>query len=338
MFSTVLQELKGYFGRDFLLGVFLPVLSFAGASLALFVEIRDGLFATLAAWEKVPLHTQAIAIISGLIVVATLSLIVHNLQFSRLFEGYWLSVPVLRWFRNPRVSAHRKRYDYLTNLTQSVGMVTLSNEIAAEQLMFYPPPNHLDKMMPTRFGNVVRGTQIYAYDRYGIESAIIWTRLRPLLSPEAATALENRKLMVDFSLTITLLSVSFSLIWCPILACYTNRWGLFLLCALGWPLAWACYHNAVQSAVAYCEQVSATFDLYRHNLLKALGRPLPKSIVEERKEWRRIAHFFYRNFPMPPRVVEAEQVDGWKQLGNLLSDYFEKVTSTKSSDNGEVRK
>ena len=143
--------------------------------------------------------------------------------------------------------------------------------------------------------------------------------------------------MVDFSLTITLLSASFSSIWCPILAWYTNRWELFVVCALGWPLAWAFYHNAVQSAVAYCEQVAATFDLYRHNLLTALGRPLPKNIDEERKEWRRIAHFFYRNFPMPSRVVEAEQVDGWKQLGSLLSTYFEKVNSTKSS-NGEMRK
>ena len=338
MFSTVLQELQGYFGRDFLLAVFLPVLTFAGASLALFLEIRDGLFATLTAWEKVPLQTQVIAIVSGLIVVATLSLIIHNLQFSRLFEGYWSNIVLLRRFRNPRVKAHRKRYDYLTGLTtREVGTVTLTNEIAAEQLTFYPPPNHLDQMMPTRFGNVVRGTEIYAYDRYGIESAIIWTRLRPLLSPEAAAALENRKIMVDFSLTITLLAAPFSLIWCPILAYYTNRWDLFLICAIGWPLAWVCYHNAIQSAVAYCEQITATFDLYRHNLLKALGRPIPKDTAEERKEWRRLAHFFYRNMPMAPRTVEAEKSDGWKELDSLLANYLEKVNATKSS-NGELRK
>lgn len=101
-------------------------------------------------------------------------------------------------------------------------------------------------------------------------------------------------------LTISLLAAAFSLIWCPVLAAWTNRWDLFLPAALGWPLAWFGYQSALQSAVAYGEQLRATFDLYRHHLLEALRRPLPADLHAERQEWKRLARFFFRNIPLPP--------------------------------------
>jgi len=166
-------------------------------------------------------------------------------------------------------------------------------------LVFYPPPNHVDKMMPTRLGNILRAVEIYPYERYGIDAAVIWPRLRPLLKPEVMALLEDRKTTLAFMLSMSLLSALFSLIWCPVLA-FSNRWDLFLLCALGWPLAWMCYQNALQSALAYSEQLRATFDLYRHNLLKALNRPVPTTLEEERKEWLRLTRFFQRNLPLLP--------------------------------------
>lgn len=333
MFSTLLQEIKVYFGRDFMLAVFFPILFFVSASLALFLEISQGWSAALVEWEKTPLLTQMLALASVLVLVTLFALIIYNFQFviSRLFEGYWARVPILRWLRNPRVNLYRRRYDYLSSLARTAGTVTLTNEIVAEQLKFYPPPNHLDKMMPTRFGNVLRGTEIYAYDRYGIDPSIIWTRLRPLLSPETLAALENKKTAVDFSLTITMLAAAFALIWCPLLAIFTNRWGLFLICSSGSILAWLSYQNAVQSALAYGEQIISIFDLYRHSLLEALKRPLPDSANEERKEWLRLTRFFYRNVPLESVVVAPKQSDGWQRLGDLLADYFETVISSNSS-------
>jgi len=302
MFSTVLQELKGYFGRDFLLSTFFPVLLFSGLSLMLSLEITQGLNTALIGWEKLPVISRGLIVIGGSAVVVVLAYLLYNFQYSliRLFEGYWPRRRFFLWLRNRRVRFYRRRWEHRRGLAQSASTPQETNEIWAELLAFYPPPTHLDKMMPTRLGNILRAAEIYPYERYGIDAAVIWPRLRPLLKPEVMALLEDRKTTLTFMLSMSLLSALFSLIWCPVLALWTNRWDLFLLCALGWPLAWLCYQNALQSALAYGEQLRAIFDLYRHDLLKALNRPVPATLEEERKEWLRLSRFFQRNLPMPP--------------------------------------
>jgi len=302
MFSTVLQELKGYFGRDFLLSAFFPVLFFAGLSLMLFLEITQGLNAALTGWEKLPVISRSLIGIGGSVVVVVFAYLLYNFQYSliRLFEGYWPRRRFFLWLRNRRVASYQRLWKRLHSQAQSASTPQEANEIWAELLAFYPPPTYLDKMMPTRLGNILRAAEIYPYERYGIDAVVIWPRLRPLLKPEVMALLEDRKTTLTFMLSMSLLSALFSLIWCPVLALRTNRWDLFLLCALGWPLAWMCYQNALQSALAYGEQLRATFDLYRHDLLKALNGPVPSTLEEERKEWLRLTRFFQRNLPLPP--------------------------------------
>ncbi len=327
MFSTMLQELKGYFGRDFLLAAFFPVLLFAGLSLALYLEVTRGLGAALAAWDDLPALTQAVTVAGAGVAVVVAAYLLYNLQYViiRLFEGYWPRVRPLLWLRNRRTELYRKRWEYLGQLAKQAPTVTEANEIWAEQLTFYPPPTHLDRMMPTRLGNVLRAAEIYAYERYGIDPAVIWPRLRPLLKPETMALLEDRKTTLTFMLSVALLSAAFSLLWCPVLALTTDRWDLFLLCALGWPLAWLCYQNAVQSAVAYGEQLRATFDLHRHDLLRALNRPIPSDGEAERKEWLRLNRFFYRNLPLPaPSPPSPAPPRGWERVAEALADYLEK--------------
>ena len=327
MFSTLLQELKGYFGRDFLLVAFFPVLLFAGLSLALYLEVTRGLGAALAGWENLPALPQAAGITGAVVVVVVAAYLLYNGQYViiRLFEGYWPRVRLFLWLRNRRASLHRKRWEYLDQLAKQASTATETIEIQAEQLAFYPPPNHLDKMMPTRLGNILRAAEIYPYERYGLDAAVIWPRLRPLLQPETMALLEDRKTTLTFMLSMCLLSAAFSLLWCPVLALTTDRWDLFLLCALGWPLAWLCYQNAVQSAVAYGEQLRAVFDLHRHDLLKALNRPIPTDADAERKEWLRLSRFFYRNLPLPaPPPAPPSPPRGWERVAEALADYLEK--------------
>lgn len=309
MFSTVLQELKGYFGRDFLLVAFFPVLLFAGLSGALYAEVAWGLAGALERWEQIEATMRIVLTLGGLLAVTVLAYLLYNGQYVivRLFEGYWPRVRPFLWLRNRRVELYKKRWDYLNQLAK-LSPPTESNEIYAQLLAFYPPSlTHLDKTMPTCLGNVLRAAEIYPYDRYGVDAAVIWPRLRPLLKPETMALLEDRKTSMTFMLSMTLLAAAFSLIWCPVLALTTNRWDLFLLCALGWPLAWFCYESAVQSALAYGDQLRATFDLYRHDLLKALGRPIPPDAEAERKEWLRLTRFFYRNLP-PARPTAGPAV------------------------------
>jgi len=330
MFPSVLQELRKYFGRDFLLGVFFPVLIFIGTSLALYYEITQGAEVALATWEKLSLQTQVFSILAGLIAVTVLAALIYNFQYSltRLFEGYWPRFRILSTLRNTRTRLYKERWDYLEALTQQSSTLTDAekNEITEEQLIFYPPPIHLNRLMPTRIGNTLLASEVYALDRYGIDSSIIWTRLRPLLTDKAVAPLEDSRTAIDFMLLMSVFAATFTLIWCPVLALFTNQWGLFLLCALGWPLAWICYQNAVQRALDYSEQLKAIFDLYRHDLLKVLGRPIPTSAKAEHKEWRELSDFLYYNVPMPSPPTAPEKPQDWSQVATALAELLKRMS------------
>lgn len=311
MFTPALQELRSYFGRDYLLGVFFPLLIFLGISLALYFEVfQKGAVVAFVGWEKLSLQTQVLSVLAGLIVNTVLSYLIYNFQYviTRLFEGYWPRIGFLKWLRHRRTEYYKRRWIFLEEQKQSGSKLTDSEmeEIIEEQLAFYPPPTHLDRLMPTRIGNVLRASEIYALDRYGMDSIIIWTRLRPLLPDKALISLQDYNVAIDFMLLMTILSVAFTVIWCPLLAILTNHWVLFLFCAFGWPLAWLCYQNAVQRALDFSEELKAIFDLYRQELLKALN--LPITTEAEKREWQALRNFFYFNL-----LITAKQ-SIWKRV------------------------
>ncbi len=344
MFPDVLQGLKSYFGRDFLLGVFFPVLTFVSASLAIYLEITQGLAAALAAWEKLSLESQVLLVLGGLIVLLVVSYLIYNFQYSivRLFEGYW--PPYLRRLRIWRSNLYRQRWRYLEKRKGAVSnskekkeiAQEIAKESAVEQFTYYPPKDHLSKVMPTRLGNILRSSEIYANDRYGIDSVTVWTRLRPLLADEVIAPLEVNRTARDFMLLMSAFSATFTLIWCPVLAVFTSRWDLFLLSALGWPLAWVCYQNALQSTLAYSEQLKAMFDLHRYDLLKALNRRIPTNLEEEYEEWEDLSLFFYGGHEIEPAPLESDKTQSLDEVVTALAEYLKKVnTPTSKSDSGD---
>ena len=339
MFTTLLKELKEHFGREFLLSAFFPVALFASLSLALYAEIRWGLVTAVAQWEALSATLRLLLSLAALVAVIVMAYLLYNGQYVlvQLFEGYWP-----RWLhrlRNSRARFYRRRWEYLKALAQdSTTPPQEANEIWAELLVHYPPPTHLGAMMPTQLGNVLRAAEIYPYERYGLDAAIIWPRLRPLLKPETIALLADRKTSMTFMLSMSLLAALFSLIWCPALAVWTNRWDLFLLSALGWPLAWFCYQSALQSAVAYGEQLRATFDLHRHELLKALKREVPTDLHAEQREWKRLVRFFFRNIPLPPPGAPLSPTRQEQLLNQSSSQPSESRPASNSSQEGKKRR
>jgi len=237
-----------------------------------------------------------------------------------------------------RSNLYKRRCDYIeTQRKQQTSTSTDNQEMAkvkaiaragesvVEQFTYYPPVHHLGSLMPTRLGNILRASELYAYDRYGIDSVIIWTRLRPLLSNEVVAALETSGTARDFMLLTSVLSEAFTLFWCPVLAIFTSNWQLFLPCSLGWPLAWICYHSAVQSTLAFSEQVKTVFDLHRNDLLKALNRKIPSDAAAERKEWRHLSLFFYGSHelkPSPPEPAKSQNLD---ELVTALTEFLKNM-------------
>lgn len=329
MFATLLQELRGYFGRAFVLGAFLPTAVFVGTNVALGLEIGPGLSRTSNDWNNLSGTLKGLAILAVFVVLIVVAYVLYSLQYvvTRLFEGYWPRH--LRRIRNWRAAYHLSRWRSLDERAAQATPVE-ANEIYAEQLAYYPPRTHLDKMMPTRLGNILRAAELYAYDRYGIDSAIIWTRLRPLLKPEATASLESWRLVRDFMLLVCTFSGVFSVVWCPLLA-LKHRWVLCLISATGLLVAFMCYSVAVQSAVAYAEQLRAIFDLHRHRLLEALRRPIPVDAAAERLEWLRLSRFFYRNLPLPtPAPAPAKSAA--PELAAKVIAWLEEIASSKGTE------
>lgn len=302
MFSTVLQELQSYFNRDFVLSAFFPLLIFFGTSLALLAEITVGLGPALAEWDRLSAVVQGVTLLSGLVFVTFVAYLADNLHYTlmQLFEGNWSRITGLSHLRAWRIKHWQASYDYLDALARTAATDTEWNEIVDEQLQFYPPPTQAGRLTPTKLGNILRAAELHALDRYGIDPAVIWPRLRPLLKPEAVAALEVKQRTIRFMLLMTVLSFVFAVFWCPVLALRTERWDLVLLC--GWGgllLAWICYHNATESALGYGAQIKAIFDLYRNELLAALKLPVPEPGPAERLVWTRLTYFWYRNQDLP---------------------------------------
>ncbi len=329
IFSAVSNAFKGALGRNFVLVFLFPIVIFVGLSSFLALEITYGMSATLAAWEKLSLQTQGLLLVGIFIILTFISFLLYHFQYAitRLFEGYWVKLPLQR----SRRAYYKRLVDYLDLAFATATSTASAEAIVAERLTFFPPPNHVDLIMPTLIGNVLRSTETYPYDRYGIDSTVLWTRLYPLLKAEAVDVLEEKKIGMDFMLLMTALTAGFSFIWCPILALFTNRWDLFLWCSLGIPVTWLFYQNAVSNALAYSDQLKATFDLYRQELLKMLNRPVSSNAGEERREWLRLSRFYYRNLPLPPATPTADR--GWNRVADALADYLEKINSSQAQGN-----
>jgi hypothetical protein len=339
MFSNFIQELRGFLGKGYVVSVFVPTLVFCSIFGGIGIIITLGILPATQLWIGLPVELKIVLSLSGLLLVSFLAYLVHNFQFaiSQLFEGYWQGWPILGWIQESRRKRYLEEWQYLgeritktqealnnaqqnrVGATEDIQTVALDiqtvalqaelNEVTDRWLTYFPPPSKWAYIRPTRFGNILRSGELYAEDHYGLDAVVIWTRLRPFVPAAMLEALQDRKISIDFMLLMTLYSGCITLFWCPMLLVFTKQWLLFLACAFGLPIAFVCYQNAVQSAIAYSEQVRSIFDLHRRELIFALGLKVPLDIEDERQFWSDISQFFHGNIPYSDIVQYAVKPD-----------------------------
>jgi hypothetical protein len=217
----------------------------------------------------------------------------------------------------------------------------------------------LDKefLMPTRLGNVLRASEMYAYERYAIEEITIWPRLVPVLPPELIGHIDEKNNHFMFLINSAFLaylngaiSVLFGLIGLPLALFpdlikpfsqkfhgyfyigfdFINPLGYLLIAILLFGFGYVLYLIAVNVAEEFGMYIRASFDLYRIKLLRQLNWPTPKTINEEQELWRNISRF----------IVAAERL-GEVELPGFT---YEKIPvsaeniKTEASKRGRVRK
>jgi hypothetical protein len=317
MFASFLKELGDYLGKRFLFSAFFPSLAFWGLGLATWVAGR-GFVVTLTQWNGQPAEVKTILSLAFLCGVALFAYILHNLQLllTRFYEGYWRRIPFLSWLGERLCQGQkRQRQELQKEVEVLLKQLGEEGEKAAEihsrlqelyhnLTILYPPEERL--VMPTRLGNILRAAELYPYQRYKLNAVLLWPRLYGLLPKEFIALLEDARLAMNFMLRLATLAFLFGLFWTPYWAYRGERW-LALLCALGFPLAWASYQSALSPAQAYGELMKAAFDLHRWKLLKALHWPLPKTPEEEERSWKALGDFIYGGFRPQVTYVTGDE-------------------------------
>jgi hypothetical protein len=329
MFTTFLKEISGYFDRRFILSAFFPTLAFAGLSLAMCLALW-GPQVLIERWQAQSEELKVLITIGTLSLILFGSYLFHVFQtnLTRLYEGYWESLPLLSWWGNLRRAYYQDVWEYLSreieHLAESVAKLenaastsetpaqrrTRKHEIERlraemgrldrEWFLFFPPQK--SDVMPTRLGNILRASEFYPLKRYKLDAVVAWPRLQSLLPKEFADTLRDSKASLDLLLVITTLAGLFALGWEIGLGLLTERWDLFLLASLAWLLAVFGYSGALQAARSYAELIKAAFDLHRWELLKALHLKMPASYEDERKLWEEVSELLYRNYPPKPEL------------------------------------
>ncbi|HOC43228.1 MAG TPA: hypothetical protein PKJ99_09485 [Thermoanaerobaculales bacterium] len=240
----------------------------------------------------------AVTLGAGAVALVILGLLVQPLEIKlvRLLEGYWgsgaIGLRLSRWgVRRARV----KRDAIRSVVATPKGPAELSREdlariAGAARELRERLPERDDRLLPTALGNALRAAEDSAGERYGLDTVLAWPRLYFVLSDRMVEVLGSQRLQLDVSSKLTAAFLLIAIITASMLA--TDGWWL-LLPAASLVLSRVAYRGAVEAAVAYGETIRAAFDLYRYDLLKALGIARPSDAVAERTVFEQLSEFLY---------------------------------------------
>jgi hypothetical protein len=183
-----------------------------------------------------------------------------------------------------------------------ISMLSALAEIANVNLR---KPLNVSSQMPTRLGNVLRSSEVYALERYNIFDGAIWPRLLPVLPVDIKKHLEEKNNLFMFLLNsaflayfLALASAIFGLIIPHInfpegffyigyefISAANYIWLSVLFLIFGYLL----YLVAVNAAEDFTMYVRSSFDLYRINLLRQLHWDPPKTLEAEKNLWLEVS-------------------------------------------------
>lgn len=282
------SELNKEFGRDFIIGFFLPALIFIwGASLSLHS------FGLSAPWLEIDWHdplkeTALLAVASWIFAVFLQSL---NREIFRLAEGYWpwKLRDLCGYFERLRFAAMEKRLAALREegtkcaaAGREFPQASELQELWHDRVTRFPSKKGL--VLPTSFGNVVRAYEDYSRVVYRFESINGWSRLRALMSKEFGDVLSGNRARVDLWLnSFVLMAILAAIVAVDVWRhdAWDRIWLALVL--LLWSLV--AYTRARNSAGQYGEQVKAAFDVYLPELARKLGYELSADPKKNRTFW-----------------------------------------------------
>ncbi len=305
-FLSLFSAISGQFSKALVLSALLPVTLFVLLSLALVLPLVPPTLPVQEWIESWDSEWKAAAVVLTIVLLTNL-LHALNDPITRFYQGFpWSDSWLGRW----RIAVHRRRFVDLHSRWH--GLTILLRLPEAKQHPDYEKvtdywnymgrqlnlhyPETFGQVLPTKVGNVIRSFEAYPYRQYRIRAITVWPRLVGKIEPGYAAQIDEAKSSFDFMLNSSLLCGIFALVLAVVriafpaglamreaLAFFLTKVALFLL------LAWVFYLAAIPRAHAWGMLVKGSFDLFRRDLLTALGFKLPRSLMEERGLWQRIS-------------------------------------------------
>jgi hypothetical protein len=244
------------------------------------------------------------------VAVTLLAVLGHPLQLAtvRLLEGEWPawlgSLAALsrghQRRRRAQLAAHEELPEDPAEPITEV-QVQAAGLAGTRLRRLYPPA---DVLRPTALGNVLAAVETQAGEPYGLDAAVAWPRLYPVLGEQVRVITDDRRDTLDSTARLSATLAASAIVSAALLA----RSGWWLLLALV-PLAVAriAYIGAVHAAAAYGEAVRAAFDLHHFDLIAALHIPLPKDLSSERILNTQFCDFWRQGVPIITSYDHPEQ-------------------------------
>lgn len=292
----MLSGLPKLLGKNFIIGYLLPATLFMwllSAMLAAFDIQAPALVIPTA--DNLAELVKLIET-SFFVILLSIFLLAFNQRLDRLLQGYSHVMKFLGEARAKRqfsrdiapVLAEMKKIDEANRLSDKrvhsdmEGFVEKLGKAARDY------PDEEKWVLPTRFGNVSRATEVYPRVVYGLDGVPAWPHLLMLISKEVDEQLKDRRSIIDFLMNTFVLSAvlaaaylalaavncSLSAPWIPLLllASVLFTWKSLPLAALEWGYT-----------------ARAVYDLYRPDLAKKLGLKLPPTAEAEFLFWQQVS-------------------------------------------------
>lgn len=231
-------------------------------------------------WPASSAHTMLLLLVASVL----LGLVLNALQapLYRLLEGYLLW-PRRAYDRGCRIQRAR-RERIAARIEQTGAGTPIRAALLQERLARYPAAD--EQIAPTRLGNAIRRFEEYGYDRYRLDTQVLWNELTGTAPKEMARQVDTARSSAGFFVALL---YGHGVTAAAALAALASREPdepLLLVTAAALLLlipVW--YRAAVAATDEWAAAVRALVNTGRKPLADALGLVLPQDLGKEREMW-----------------------------------------------------
>ncbi|GAA1936419.1 hypothetical protein GCM10009837_73040 [Streptomyces durmitorensis] len=180
---------------------------------------------------------------------------------------------------HPRVARHRH-----SDLRSTV----IRRALLQERLARYPVDD--GQLAPTQLGNAIRRFEEYAYDRYRLDSQLLWNELSATAPEQARRQVDTARTSVDFFVCLLYGHV---VVLLGALATFASPGAdtpvVITTAAVLLTLIPVWYRSAVVATDEWAAAVRALVNVGRHPLAETLGLEIPQELAAEREMWSMVS-------------------------------------------------